>query len=333
MKNTVNMPSVTAVVVTYNRHDLLLKTIDGLARQTYRPEAVIVVDNASDEATFDAIRGRGWLPQEATFVAGPVTHDTCSDGFDITYVRLNENEGGAGGFHEGLKRACEGSSDWFLLMDDDVEPVPEMLSSMMAYRHDSECIHPLKQYSDGTAINWEGHFSEISGRTIWNENQSFKQGKDHVEVNYGCFEGMLVSRNIVEKVGLPDKRFFIVNDDLIYGWLASKLTKVLYVNHLGLIKHRPIEKRITFLGFSENEIGPVTQFFNIRNQFLLVEYLKRAGSPALLVTTLMYVKFCKELLQAVVSRDTATLQMIVSGIKDGWQKKFGPPDFLKPVQQ
>ena len=43
--------SVVAVVVTWNREDLLALTLAGLAAQSRPPEAVVVVDNASTDGS------------------------------------------------------------------------------------------------------------------------------------------------------------------------------------------------------------------------------------------------------------------------------------------
>ena len=48
-------PRVTAVVVTYNRRDLLLEALAAVHAQTLVPDAVIVVDNASTDGTAAAI--------------------------------------------------------------------------------------------------------------------------------------------------------------------------------------------------------------------------------------------------------------------------------------
>ena len=43
--------SVAVVIVTFNRADLLVGMLDGLAAQTHRPDAVIVIDNCSTDHT------------------------------------------------------------------------------------------------------------------------------------------------------------------------------------------------------------------------------------------------------------------------------------------
>ena len=54
--------TVAVVVVTHNRADLLSGMLDGLAAQTRRPDAVIVVDNASTDHTGEVLAARTDLP-------------------------------------------------------------------------------------------------------------------------------------------------------------------------------------------------------------------------------------------------------------------------------
>ena len=51
--------SVAVVVVTYNRAGLLLRMLGGLAASERRPDAVIVVDNASTDHTSTVLDGAG----------------------------------------------------------------------------------------------------------------------------------------------------------------------------------------------------------------------------------------------------------------------------------
>ena len=48
-------PRVTAVVVTYNRRQLLLEALAAVHAQSRAPDAVIVVDNASTDDTAAAV--------------------------------------------------------------------------------------------------------------------------------------------------------------------------------------------------------------------------------------------------------------------------------------
>src|SRR4028119_143552 len=94
--------TVAAVVVTYNRKQLLLECIDALLSQTRSLDKIILIDNACTDGTPEILREKGYL-----------------DNAYIDYMRLPENIGGAGGFHEGIKRGYEVGYDWLWLMDDD----------------------------------------------------------------------------------------------------------------------------------------------------------------------------------------------------------------------
>ena len=43
---------IVAVVVTYNRKELLLECIQAILNQTYKLEKVIVIDNNSNDGTY-----------------------------------------------------------------------------------------------------------------------------------------------------------------------------------------------------------------------------------------------------------------------------------------
>ena len=76
--------NVVAVVVAYNRQELLRRCLDGLAGQTAPPAGTVVVDNASTDASARVAAGH---PLGAHVVSLPV------------------NTGGAGGFAAGIARA------------------------------------------------------------------------------------------------------------------------------------------------------------------------------------------------------------------------------------
>ena len=106
-------PRVVAVVVTYNRRDLLLESLAAVHGQTRAPDAVIVVDNASTDGTAAAVRDR--FPGRRL-------------------AELARNTGGAGGFAYGLALALADGADLVWLMDDDTVPEPGALRALLDAR-------------------------------------------------------------------------------------------------------------------------------------------------------------------------------------------------------
>ncbi|MER3603731.1 MAG: hypothetical protein C4298_08345, partial [Thermus sp.] len=85
---------VCAVVVTYNRKELLRECLETLRGQTRKVDHILVVDNASTDGTEEVLRAE--FPE-------------------VEVLRLPENQGSSGGFHEGMKRAYEEGFDWLWL--------------------------------------------------------------------------------------------------------------------------------------------------------------------------------------------------------------------------
>ena len=109
------MITVAAVVVTRNRPALLKRCLEAIDSQTYPVRELVVVDNASDEPT------REFLASE-----------TERRSADFHSIRLEENTGGAGGFHEGMRAALTLPCTHMWLMDDDCEPEPEAMAELVA---------------------------------------------------------------------------------------------------------------------------------------------------------------------------------------------------------
>ena len=199
--------TISAVIVTYNRIALLPKVLESIRRQTRRLDNIIVVNNNSSDGTYD------WLQNQN----------------DIIIIN-QENLGGAGGFHTGIKHAFENGADWIWTMDDDVFPEANALEELLKYKELSDCLIPARYYSDGVRCNWGGIY-DLKRRVLVHGTRPRDYGfsKPYSVVNTCCFEGMLISRRIVGLIGYPDVRFFISGDDTVYGLLASRHTNLFLV--------------------------------------------------------------------------------------------------------
>jgi GT2 family glycosyltransferase len=283
---------VVAVVVTFNRKKYLLECLEALKKQTYSLAEIVIVDNASTDGTSEFVQKSGIL-----------NDPTCR------YVRLNKNTGGAGGFNAGMALALETKASWLWVMDDDVAPEPNCLEQLLNYKKISECIHPRKTLLNGDDYVWEHHIDILTGgRTIFG-NKSFENGKDIVFTNVACFEGMLVSRRIVEVIGLPDPKYFIAEDDTLFGIKASVHTNVAYV--AGALMHKLIPLGI---------VSPWKSYYMMRNRF----YLHRDScdymglSPSLSVRILFLLSQVFELIR-LIRRGSAFIKPATRGFVDGFQ--------------
>jgi rhamnopyranosyl-N-acetylglucosaminyl-diphospho-decaprenol beta-1,3/1,4-galactofuranosyltransferase len=293
---------ICAVVVTFNRKDLLCGCLNSLLLQTRRPDAILVIDNASSDGT------RARVEQEFP---------------GIEIVTMPFNGGGAGGFHEGIKRAHQAGFDWIWVMDDDIEVLPDTLETMLSYRDIGHFIHVRKMTPEGPLV-WEALWEPSSGIAVQlHEDMSFRNGKAWTSVSYGNFEGALIHRSVPERIGYPDPRFFIGLDDTIYGFLASLHVQVIYLNHIGIVRKlaRPRRERSAY-------------YFPIRNSFLAYEYLRKSG-----VSLSRYVFWFSQGRNALRSfgqiastlnwRSPQNAYTVLIAIIHGASGRFGPPPWLK----
>jgi GT2 family glycosyltransferase len=290
--------SIAAVVVTYNRKLLLGECLDALLKQTRPLDAIYVIDNASTDGTQEFLSQRGFLRE-------------CK----IRYVRLPENTGGAGGFHAGLRCAFEAGFDWFWLMDDDVEPYLDGLEQLYRFSTESHCIHGRKTGPDGRPVAWGDWFDSRAIATRPIEDPGFIIHPRCQEVNVGCFEGMLLARDVVAKIGYPCRELFIMWDDTFYGFLASQVTKVLYANVLALKRKRATDtvsggflgKRVT--------LAPLAAYYYQRNRFLIARKLHSLG-PAFFLSTVNY-GFRALAKDLFLTKDLARVSASARGLIDG----------------
>ena len=189
---------IVSIIVTYNRLDLLKKSLQAVQEQSRKPDAIIVVNNGSTDAT------ENWLSTQ------PV----------ITYTQ--ENNGGAGGFFTGIQKAYEHGADWIWLMDDDSIPNVDALEKLQ------NVLQHLGEQKDqvgflSSKVIWkDGNLHELN-KTYRLTDKTKKAAFAFAEkaglplIQWGTFVSMLLSAKAVKEVGLPIKDFFIWCDDAEYA--------------------------------------------------------------------------------------------------------------------
>ncbi|WP_107772153.1 glycosyltransferase [Nocardioides sediminis] len=204
--------TVAVVVVTYNRADLLVGMLAGLAAQTRRPDVVVVVDNASTDHTRDVLEAHAARP----------------DALVLDVVHQESNTGGAGGFHTGVRRAYEGGWDRIWLMDDDVVPAPDCLATLMAT--DGDCLMAVREDLSGALCEKAAVRFDMANplavrpktASVDSTYASREEMPALVEVENVAFEGYMVRRRVVDAIGLPDPTFFIFYDDVDWALRARR---------------------------------------------------------------------------------------------------------------
>ena len=194
---------IVAVVVTYNRLELLKRVITALKSQTIPVDKIIVINNGATDGT------KEWLDSQDSLIA---IHQ--------------DNVGGAGGFYRGIKEALTTKADWIWCMDDDVFPTSQCLEQLILHytAEDKTGILCPKRLMDGKAFISETRKQNLSDPLKYIFDDSLEaemlNNNETVEIEGMAFEGPLIRREVVECIGLPNKDLFILYDDTDYSYRA-----------------------------------------------------------------------------------------------------------------
>ncbi|MBP5460939.1 MAG: glycosyltransferase family 2 protein [Lachnospiraceae bacterium] len=195
--------NVVAVVVTYNRKELLHENIECLLSQKPLVPSIMVVDNHSTDGTRESLQE--YIEQGK-----------------ILYFDTGANLGGAGGFSYGIKHAAEQGYEYIWVMDDDCMPTENALAAFMSA--DEEL---------------KGNYGFLSSKVLWKDGSICKMNvqretltknlkgfdKRIQTIVMASFVSLFIPTGIVKEMGLPIKEFFIWTDDWEYTRRISRKYK------------------------------------------------------------------------------------------------------------
>ncbi|ANK62546.1 hypothetical protein AYR56_09945 [Loigolactobacillus backii] len=233
---------VAALVVTYNKLDLLKECLQALFNQTHPLNHIIVIDNASEQTTQDYLTV---LSQQGR----------------INYVRLPRNIGGAGGFNAGLKTFIKHTQDDFAwIMDDDTIPTKTALEKMLSKT--DKLTHLGFLCSN---VKWtNGEPSAMNIPTLA-KNWTGALDEDVVAVKAASFVSCMVARTAVIKVGYPITDFFIWGDDVEYTNRVSKYFNCYLVNK-SVVIHKMAENKSVNIALENNPKRIARYYYSFRNR-------------------------------------------------------------------
>lgn len=259
------MQSVDAVVVTYNRLELLKECVQALREQTYPLAKIIVVNNHSTDDT------QAYLD------------DLAQEDSRVVPVELRDNVGGSGGFNNGLKYFMRYTKDDFAwVMDDDTIPTADALKALMAKEnqmHDKADIGFLC-----SNVRWKDGSPAVMNVQAPAKDWDKYSDDDVTKVASSSFVSVLLPRQVIATVGYPIKPFFIWGDDIEYTERVIKAGfEGLFVGD-SLIHHKMAHNIVNDI-VKENDNVPRIQryYYEYRNRL----YMARKNGGRDLAETLL----------------------------------------------
>lgn len=193
------MAQVSAVVVSHNGGDRVLRCLAALERQTHALDEILVVDNASSDATLARIA---------------VEHPR------VRVLALPDNRGPGAARNLGLAAA---RGELVLWVDHDIYLAPDALERMLAARarmHAEVVVPRIRLHPEREMVQCDGGAPHVVGTLVLRNGfrpleRIEPSGPVHVgAAPSGC---MLVERGAVEAVGGFDESYFFYFEDLEFS--------------------------------------------------------------------------------------------------------------------
>jgi rhamnopyranosyl-N-acetylglucosaminyl-diphospho-decaprenol beta-1,3/1,4-galactofuranosyltransferase len=264
---------------------MLVKLLDDLRNQSRLPDEVIVIDNASGDNTETVVRGNY---------------------HEVNYIRLGENMGSAGGYHEGIRRAAE-SFDFIYTLDDDVRLNPDALAEIIKGFHFLEKSLPSRIAAVRSV--GEKHPEEVP-----------------TPLDIFSWGGSLIKTGIVREVGLPSPDYFIYGEDMEYSLRLAKRGYCFYWIPASICqeRHRNRDGKTHAEIFGKRNVryqDPFRLYYAFRNEIFIYRQYNRIFK---LIHVFMYaIKVTLMILKDEGWNGRKAIMAIVEGMIDGVMGRLG----------
>lgn len=234
-------PRVVAVVVTWNRRELLTESVDALRAQTHPPAAIVVVNNASTDGTAELLES------------------PYGDSLDVVHLRTNT--GGAGGFTVGIERALGHHPDLVWLLDDDTVARPtaaaELVAAWMNYPDQRPAVLASRVvWTDGRDHPMNTPRTK-PGASAAEKSAAARVGA--IPIRSASFVSIMCDADTIRERGLPVADYFLWNDDFEY---STRLIR----DRVGLACPSSVVEHKTKV-FGSTDVDPGERFFfEVRNK-------------------------------------------------------------------
>jgi GT2 family glycosyltransferase len=225
-------------------------------------------------------------------------------------LRLQDNVGGAGGFHRGLAWAHAQGYEWLWVMDDDTLPVPDTLRTLLAGGDRAPGGVPLLLAS---AVRWKDERLHPMNLPVprWRWRGRLAEGIAHglVLLRNATFVSLAIHRQAIDRFGLPVADYFLWGDDVEFTSRTLR-NECGYLVPESVVYHWTPEPHTAAAATDPNRF-----YFHVRNSLWILR-----GSSLSAIERLDYARFYVHSLrrfEAAHRGDVRAAAILLRGIRDG----------------
>jgi GT2 family glycosyltransferase len=206
------MGKVIALIVTYNRKELVSRCLKACLAQTDPPDCIFLFENGSTDGTRDYLEQSGILADQR-----------------IVYFRVSRNIGPAAAFDRLLRLAFDAGCDWVWVMDDDTIPSPEALEQLKAAFRDNFASPEQLGFLSSAIVSADGrpnNVPDIDTRAAHGECQTWGEliHRGLLKLRWSTLCSVIIPRSTLAKIGSLSPDFYFSGDDIDF---ALRITEVL----------------------------------------------------------------------------------------------------------
>lgn len=297
-------PLVVISVINWNDAEDTLKCLASLARLSYPHFEVVLVENGSND---------GSLERLSAYQAPYPFH----------ILRQYQNLGFSGGHNAGMHYARERAADFIFLLNNDAVVAPDILNKFLEEAEKNPKIGilgPSIYYlTDGEQTDrlWFG-----GGRMDWldiaeagkHKTKLSAQQISQTQFITGC--ALFLRREVYEKIGELDERFFLYFEDIDYNLRAQKEGFGIALVPSAKVWHKVSATTMSQVG------SPGILYYHHRNGMLLAE----KDGPVFIKIYMhawAFTKLCKQGAKLLIRKDVPVAHAISQGILDYYRGIFG----------
>lgn len=253
------MHKVAVVILNYKLKEQTIKSLNSVKKSSYKNLDLIIVDNNSDDG-----------------IAGKVKSIP-----DVGFIQNKENLGYTGGNNTGIKLALKKEADFVFILNPDTTIDKDAILKLVNFlleHPDVGIVCPKIYFSDTKKIWYAGGMFDMqnvlgSHRGVNEKDQG--QYDDPQETDYVTGAAMMVKKDVFDRVGFFDERYFLYYEDADFSYRAKLAGyKIMYVPS-AVIYHK--NAQATGLGsplqdyyITRNRLLFASKFLSLRTKFALL---------------------------------------------------------------
>jgi len=234
--------TVAVVMANYNGRKYLKGCIESIRQQTYKNLFITIVDNCSAD-------------HSANFLLDEYP--------EIDLITCDENKGFATGNNIGIRYAVRQGAEYVLLLNTDTVIEPLLIEKLVHAADGGTAVAVPKIYSDKRRMKiWYagGGMDTVNGKSYhygWSEKTGIR------DVDFACGCCVLIPRDILEKAGMFDEKYYLYfeDTDLSFRWRKKGIP----------IRYVPEARMWHRIGGSGGKDGNLKHYYMIRNHLYFIK--------------------------------------------------------------